>query len=162
MYRSIDHQKNDRAHMKSSTYYTLGQAAKESNVPKSTLSKALRDGTLSYIEKTTAGYKIDPSELFRVFPKQSKDTPKKRSGTHIETQETLIENSVLQAKLEASEQRYSDAEKTIEHLRKLLDEEKERGEKIIDEERKERHRLTALLTDQHNRQGKGFLKRLFG
>lgn len=47
---------------------TLGQAAKETGLSKATLSKALKSGRLSYVAKTTAGYEIDPAELFRVFP----------------------------------------------------------------------------------------------
>jgi len=53
-------------------YLTLGQAAREAGVAKSTISKALASGKLSYREKTTEGYKIDPAELFRVYPKQAK------------------------------------------------------------------------------------------
>jgi hypothetical protein len=53
---------------------TLGQAAKEAGVSKATLSKALKSGRLSYIAKSTAGYEIDPAELFRVFPKKQPET----------------------------------------------------------------------------------------
>lgn len=56
-------------------YLSLGQAAKEAGVAKSTISKALASGKLSYREKSSEGYKIDPAELFRVYPK----TPKNRS-----------------------------------------------------------------------------------
>lgn len=49
--------------------YTAGQAAKAAGVSKTTISKALRTGRLSYIEKSSAGYRIDPAELHRVFPK---------------------------------------------------------------------------------------------
>ena len=54
-------------------YLTLGQAAKEAGVSKSTVSKALKSGKLSYVNKTSAGYEIDPSELFRVFPKKPQE-----------------------------------------------------------------------------------------
>lgn len=47
---------------------TLGQSAKEVGVSKATLSKAVKSGRLSYVSKSTAGYEIDPAELFRVFP----------------------------------------------------------------------------------------------
>ena len=51
-------------------YLTLGEASKETGVQKSTLSKALKLGKLSYFEKTSAGYKIEPSELFRIYPRK--------------------------------------------------------------------------------------------
>lgn len=64
---------------------TMGQAAKETGVSKATLSKALKTGRLSYVVKTTAGYEIDPAELFRVFPpKPSVNVEAERSETHRE------------------------------------------------------------------------------
>ncbi|HXN87892.1 MAG TPA: hypothetical protein VN890_00805, partial [Methylocella sp.] len=53
-------------------YLSLGKAAKEAGVAKSTISKALSSGKLSYREKNSDGYKIDPAELFRVYPKITK------------------------------------------------------------------------------------------
>jgi len=68
------------------TSLTLGQAAKETGVSKATLSKALKSGRLSYIAKSTAGYEIDPAELFRVFaPKPSEHVQGERSETQRET-----------------------------------------------------------------------------
>ena len=53
-------------------YLSLGQAAREAGVAKSTISKALSSGKLSYREKNSDGYKIDPAELFRVYPRTTK------------------------------------------------------------------------------------------
>lgn len=64
---------------------TMGQAAKETGVSKATLSKALKSGRLSYVAKSTAGYEIDPAELFRVFPpKPLSPIEGERSETHRE------------------------------------------------------------------------------
>ncbi|MEG8030092.1 hypothetical protein [Sphingomonas aerolata] len=64
---------------------TMGQAAKETGVSKATLSKALKSGRLSYVAKSTAGYEIDPAELFRVFPPKPSATGEgERSETHRE------------------------------------------------------------------------------
>ena len=60
--------------MTTGKYLTLGEASKETGVQKSTLSKALNSGKISYLEKTSAGYKIEPAELFRVYPKKSQGT----------------------------------------------------------------------------------------
>lgn len=63
----------------------MGQAAKETGVSKATLSKALKSGRLSYVAKSTAGYEIDPAELFRVFPAKPPATVEgERSETHRE------------------------------------------------------------------------------
>ena len=53
-------------------YLSLGKAAKEAGVAKSTISKALSSGKLSYREKNSDGYQIDPAEVFRVYPKTTK------------------------------------------------------------------------------------------
>ena len=60
--------------MTTGKYLTLGEASKETGVQKSTLSKALKSGKLSYFEKTSAGYKIEPSELFRIYPRKPQGT----------------------------------------------------------------------------------------
>jgi len=52
---------------KKTNYLTLGQAAKETGKSKSTIFKAIQNGTLSYIEKTSAGYKLDRNEVFLLF-----------------------------------------------------------------------------------------------
>ena len=52
---------------KKTKYLTLGQAAKETGRSKSTIFKAIKNGTLSYIEKTSAGYKLDRDEVFLLF-----------------------------------------------------------------------------------------------
>ena len=49
-------------------YYTLGQAAKATGVSKTTISKAIATGKISVFEKNKEGFKIEPSELHRVFP----------------------------------------------------------------------------------------------
>ena len=59
--------KNGKNMVRTPTYFTLSQAAKETGKSKSVISKALKDGTMSHIEKDDSGYKIDPAELFRVF-----------------------------------------------------------------------------------------------
>lgn len=60
--------------MTTGKYLTLGEASKATGVQKSTLSKALSSGKISYFEKTSAGYKIDPSELFRIYPRKLQET----------------------------------------------------------------------------------------
>jgi len=121
--------------MADTTLLSLNDTAKLTGRAKSTISKALKNGKMSYVSKNqdTGQYQIEPSEALRVFPKRKETV----SSDQKETQGNAIENSVLQVKLEAAEQRYGDAEKTIEDLR-------ERLSKSDDE----RTRLAILLTDQ--------------
>ena len=106
---------------------TLGEAAKESGRSKGTISKALSSGALSYVEKNDAGYKIDPAELFRVFPKKTVETV---SNERLETQENTIENRVLK--------------REVELLREQLTREREQA----DHWRLQAERVSLLLTHQ--------------
>jgi hypothetical protein len=138
--------------MPNPTLLTLGQAAKLCGRSKPTLSKALKEGRLSYVEKTQAGYQIDPAELSRVFPYSSPNSDIDQSETPKDNPTNTIENSILQAKLEASEQRFEDAAKTIDDLRARLDK---------SEAARERQDLVlADLRDGSSR--KGFFRKLFG
>lgn len=133
--------------MKNGTHFTIGQAAKETGKAKSTIKKSIDSGELSVAEKTTRGFKIEASELFRVFPKKAEE--RSENGT-IETPEERIENSILKAKLELADQRYEDAQRTIEDLRSDRDAWK--------------HQATALIEDksEKNQPRKGWLARLVG
>lgn len=136
--------------MENSTYFTIGQAAKETGKAKSTIKKSIDNGELSVAEKTARGFKIEASELFRVFPRKTEERSVNAPVEQIETVEKHIENSVLKAKLELADQRYDDAQRTIEDLRSDRDAWK--------------HQATALIEDksEKNQPRKGWLARLVG
>lgn len=105
--------------MSDSPYISLNEASARSGRAKSTISKALKSGKLSYVSKDpqSGAYEIDPAEVDRVFPRKQ-GTAK---SDQLETPRNPTENSILQIKLQAMEQRFEDAEKTIEDLRTRLD-----------------------------------------
>jgi DNA-binding transcriptional MerR regulator len=119
------------------TYFTLNEAAKQTGKSKSTISKYLKEGKISYIEKTENGYKLDPAEVFRVFAKTEHET-----GVNEQTR-TIgehVEHKVL--------------EKEIELLReRLADKEQENGKlwQRLDEESAERRKLTMILSDMREK-----------
>lgn len=121
--------------------YTLGQASKETGVSKPTLSRAIKNGDLSASGGGGKSYQIDASELGRWLEGYRQRNPKVVAGETpqetLETPEKSSGNSVLQVKLEMMEQRFADAEKTIEDLRTRLDVESE-----------ERRTLTRQIADQ--------------
>ena len=131
--------------------FTVGTAAKETGKAKSTISRYIKQGRLSAEKTANGSYAIDAAELFRVFPRVewsngSRNGEIERSATHKNTHET----GVLEAKLEAAEQRIADKDKTIDDLRRRLDEESE-----------ERRRLTMMLTYQRPKK-KTLLNRISG
>jgi hypothetical protein len=115
---------------------SLGQAAKETGLDKSTISRAIKSGKLSAHRKESGGYEIDPAELFRVFAPASKKTDSAHPPLDTPT-EMLFENRELRIRLEAAELRIRDKEDEIRDLRHRLDTESE-----------ERRKLTLMLLAQ--------------
>ena len=106
-------------------YFTLNQAAKETGKSKGTISRYLKNGKLSFIEKNDDGYKIDPAELFRVFPKKQGET---RSMEHTETADEHpkvfsyeIENKYLHDKIKMLEEQLVKSEEREQSLSVKLD-----------------------------------------
>lgn len=161
-------------------YLTLGQAAKEAGVAKSTISKALSSGKLSYREKNSDGYKIDPAELFRVFPKTSKNGLDETSANDRQWGTAKGEPLAYAAKLEIEiaglkslvgekDRRIADLEcdraQLREDRRRLNEswqEEREKFLKLIEEQTS----TVKLLTDERHKQAaeakRGFWQRVFG
>ena len=120
--------------------FSLGQAARETGLDKSTLSRAIKSGRLSAQRKNgNSGYEIDPAELFRVFPpvpKASASSPPVDAPADV-----LLENRELRIKLEAAQARIRDKDEEVHDLRRRLDLEGE-----------ERRKLTMMLLAHHPRE----------
>lgn len=119
------------------TLLSASQAAKAVGKSVPTITRAIKSGKLSAEKRDGGGWNIQPSELFRIWPAvthESDATPPMLGH------ETPTETSVLQAKLEAAEQRLADKDDTIQDLRGRLDAEGE-----------ERRKLTAMITEQRPR-----------
>ena len=119
--------------MQPSFYLTLSQAAKETGKSKGTISKYIKNGKLAYVSKDELGYKIDPAELFRVFPQKKQETP---SNERLETPEKPMETMRLRHELELT--------------RKDLQHEREKSKSLETERDKwqEQAEQTLRLTDQ--------------
>ena len=138
--------------MKHQNKFTLGQAAKATGKSKSTISKALKKGTISYLEKHSSGYVIDASELFRVFPQKTDENAK---NERLETPDFNTDQH-LELELLKAENRH------LQQERDYLHEERNDLRRRLDDESEERRKLTAMLTDQREKKSKSFWARLFG
>lgn len=91
--------------IKNNHYLSLSKASKITGKSKSVISKALNNGTLSYFEKNSAGYKIDPSELYRVFPVENTNAvlehDKEQLRPPINSTDNAFKIKELELKLEA-------------------------------------------------------------
>src|ERR1700730_7499392 len=133
-------------------YLSLGKAAKEAGVAKSTISKALSSGKLSYREKNSDGYKIDPAELFRVYPKTTKTDADEPLLNDWQTGQADTETMPYSAKFEIQlaglksligekDRRITDLEADRAQLR-------EDRHRLTENWQEERVRLLKLLEDQ--------------
>jgi hypothetical protein len=132
-------------------FFTLGEAAKAAGKSKATISNAVKKGRLSVHEKTESGFKIAAAELFRAFPAE-----RVNSSVNVQNEQTLTgelntPNRGLEREIELLRERLAEKDETIQDLRERLDRESE-----------ERRNLTAMLTDQRQKEGRGFWSRLFG
>ena len=93
--------------------YTLNAAAKLSGRPKSTISKAIKDGRLSAVKNEKGGFEIDGAELSRVFPFPAEgQSPTPQPNTSNEH-----ENKVLEVELKAERQMRERLMSEIEDLK---------------------------------------------
>ena len=121
--------------MNTTSYLSLGQAAKETGKSKGTISKYLKSGKLSYLSKEGNQYQIDPAELFRVFPQEKQETAQ---NERMETLKNTNGNSALEKEIELLHERLKEKDEIIADIREDRDQ--------------WRQQATALLTDQRSKQ----------
>lgn len=119
---------------RNTTYLTLGQAARETGKSKSVISKAISTGQLSTISKDDSGYKIDPAELFRVFPQGGPENTKNDKKERLETPTGKLENTYkikeLELKLEVSQERIREKDQAIAEIRLERDSWRNQAERL--------------------------------
>lgn len=108
--------------MTTSTALTLGQAAKELGFSKATISVAIKKGRLNAEKAQDGSYQIEPCELFRVWPNRANEGQRTHGeGVDVDTSKpqdklglTLVNQAVLEAKLEASEKEVTSLKSQLE------------------------------------------------
>ena len=138
--------------MSNGHYLTLNEVAKLTGRAKSTISKALKTGKMSYVshDPVSKAYQIDPAEALRVFPRKQETGLGDQSETRSNTKASFPENSVLGSELEALRERFSMIERERERERDQLTDQIEDLRKRLDVAEAARERLTAQLTDQRS------------
>jgi hypothetical protein len=64
---------------------SLSEAATAAGIAKSTIWRAIKTGRISAIRTVTGTYKVDPAELFRVFPAMPKNGEMKQAAIAVDT-----------------------------------------------------------------------------
>lgn len=111
--------------------YTLGEAAKATGMSKAALSRAIKNGTLSAEKQENGSYKIDPAELYRVYPPATEQQAKVTVSRVTDATELNALNRELHAKLESALQRLSDKDAVIDDLREDRDRWRTQAEKLL-------------------------------
>lgn len=104
---------------------TLRQAAEQCGKSRSTIHRALKSGKLSGDRTDDGAWSIDPSELARVFPRDSNGHAQGDSAQP-QRDTSVIGNQVLQVKVAMLEDQLQRERDTVEDLRKRLDKAEER------------------------------------
>ena len=138
--------------MSNSTYISLNDAAKLTGRAKSTISKALKSGKMSYVSRDdeSGAYEIDPAEALRVFPPKQETT----KGDQKETPSKSIGNSALAMEVKMLREQMGQMETMHDRERQLLVNQIE-DMKVEAERRNGEHMATiAALTDQRKQEPK--------
>ncbi len=102
---------------------TLGQAAKETGLAKSAISRAIKTGRLSAVRQENGSFAIDPAELFRVYPRNSsREQESERMATPGEHQEQQREIVVLRELIEEIKGERDDLRNERDRLLRLVEE----------------------------------------
>ncbi|OCX60831.1 hypothetical protein BFP70_17275 [Thioclava sp. SK-1] len=138
--------------------YTLGEAAKATGKSKATISKAIKSGRISAEKDESGTFRIDPSELHRVYPPtpstKQEETP---NSTPANTQ-NYSEIKALQRLLEATQERLADKEDVISDLREDRDRWRTQATGLLSDLRTAQEKAALAAPTQK----KGFWRRLFG
>ena len=98
---------------------SANRAAKEAGIAKKTLLEALNEGRLTGSKNDQGHWKIDPAELFRVFPPKENENQSERFATPQETvssMEMAIKIGQLEAELKFANERLADKADKITEL----------------------------------------------
>ncbi|MCQ0990615.1 helix-turn-helix domain-containing protein [Jiella marina] len=103
------------------TFYTLGQAAKQADVAKSTIHKALKSGDLSAHDRVGTSYRIDPAELQRWMSTRRVELPENAPVKQSETTANALDAIRLRAELDGLQRLLGEVERQRDDLREDRD-----------------------------------------
>lgn len=141
---------------------SLNKAAKEAGIAKSTLLDAIRSGRMSAPKNEKGHYDIDPSELFRVFPKTSSTkTEEPISNEHKNSKE----NSALAVEVKMLREQINLMQDNGERERSHLEKQITNLQEQLERQSADHRQALAVLQDQRpqaEEKRKGFFKRMVG
>ena len=129
--------------------YSAAQAAKEVGVSTATITRAIDKHKLSAVKDDNGAWRIDASELFRVFARKPPQNPsmqndeKPRNGEALRADVEILTEKLRMFEAERDRERRQ-LEDQVADLRARLDDAAAKADRDAEERRK----LTAILIDQ--------------
>lgn len=130
---------------------SLNKAAKEAGIAKSTLLDALNNGRMSADKNEKGHWEIDPSELFRVFPKASSYNPEKPIKTPLENHQKTVQNSALEIEVKMLREQIELMDAERERERSQLTDQIEALKEQAERQSADHRQALAVLTDQREK-----------
>lgn len=110
---------------------TLSEAAEHTGKSKSVLSRAIKTGKLSADKREDESYDIDPVELDRWVKRVAKERRKNGEKRTDRNQDKTLENSVLQAQLNAVNEQKDFWKQRYEELKEDRDDWKDQAKRLL-------------------------------
>jgi hypothetical protein len=133
------------------TKLSLNKAAKEASVAKSTLLEALNSGRMSAAKSEKGQWEIDPSELFRVFPRTSSTEQQEPIPTPNENHQKTSQNSALEVEVKMLREQIDRMDAERERERAQLSDQIETLRAQAERQSADHRQALAALTDQRER-----------
>lgn len=130
---------------------SLNKAAKEAGVAKATLLEALKSGRISASKSEKGHWEIDPSELFRVFPKTGSQNLKEPIPTPHENHSKTSQNGALEVEVKMLREQLALVATEREREREQLGEQIQTLRDQMERQSADHRQALALLTDQRER-----------
>lgn len=144
---------------------SLNKAAKEAGVAKATLLEALKSGRISASKSEKGHWEIDPSELFRVFPKTGSQNLQEPIPTPYENHSKTSQNGALEVEVKMLREQLALVATEREREREQLGEQIQNLRDQMERQSSDHRQALAMLTDQRQTLTappvKGFWGRLF-
>lgn len=145
---------------------SANRAAKEAGIAKKTLLEAISSGRLTAAKNDKGHWEIEPSELFRAYPRTGSEKLEKPHQASRENHQKTSEAGALEVEVKMLREKIDTMTVERDRERGQLVDQIEDLRTRLDGAEAERTRLNALLTDQREKVGvpvrRSFWSRLAG
>ena len=130
---------------------SANKAAKEAGIAKKTLLDSIRSGRVSATKNSHGHWEIEPSELFRVFPKTTTEPTREPTTTPPETNTKIKRNSALEVEVSMLREQIRRIDTERDREREQLSNQIEALKEQAERQSADYRQALAMLTDQREK-----------